>query len=163
MNVNNNLSNYKYGNYVLFVLSIIFLRNKKTYLWFYIIGYIFNYTLNSFLKLLFKQPRPDENMRLFELELNKRDYVDWREYQRFGMPSGHAEETVYSLIYIIMVLQNTKITALYFIITLFTIFQRIYTKRHTVVQVSVGAILGLLIGYLFYYLAYKNIQTYKRI
>ena len=163
MNVNNNLSNYKYGNYVLFVLSLIFLRNKKTYLWFYIIGYIFNYTFNSFLKLLFKQPRPDENMKLFELEMNKRDYIDWREYKRFGMPSGHAEETAFSLIYIIMVLQNTKITALFLIITLFTIFQRIYTKRHTVLQVSVGAIIGLLIGYLFYYLAYKNIQIYKRL
>jgi len=157
----NYLSNYKYGNYVLFVLSVIFLRNKKTYLWFYIIGYVLNYIFNSFLKLLFKQPRPDENMKLFELEMNKRDYIDWREYQRFGMPSGHAEETAYSLIYIIMVLQNTKIIALFFIITLFTIFQRIYTKRHTIAQVSVGSILGLLIGYLFYYLAYKNIQKHK--
>lgn len=157
----NYLSNYKYGNYVLFVLSVIFLRNKKTYLWFYIIGYVLNYIFNSFLKLLFKQPRPDENMKLFELEMNKRDYIDWREYKRFGMPSGHAEETAYSLIYIIMVLQNTKIIALFFIITLFTIFQRIYTKRHTIAQVSVGSILGLLIGYLFYYLAYKNIQMCK--
>lgn len=157
----NILTNYIYGNYVLFILSLIFLHNKKTYLWFYIIGYIFNYTLNSFLKLVFKQPRPDENMKLFELEMNKRDCVDWSEYQRFGMPSGHAEETAYSLIYIIMVLQNKKITALFFIITLFTMFQRIYTRRHTFLQVSVGAIIGLLIGYAFYCLAYKNIQKHK--
>lgn len=157
----NNLTNYKYGNYLLFILSVIFLRNKKTYLWFYIIGCIFNYILNSFLKLLFKQPRPDENIKLFELEMSRRDYIDWREYQRFGMPSGHAGETAYSLIYIILTLQNTKITALFFIITLFTIFQRIYTRRHTILQVSVGAILGLIIGYAFYYLAYKNIQMCK--
>jgi membrane-associated phospholipid phosphatase len=157
----NNLFNFKYGNYVLFILSMIFLHNKQTYLLFYIIGYIFNYSLNSFLKLIFKQPRPDENMKLFELEMNKRDYLDWREYQRFGMPSGHAQETAYSLIYIILVLQNTKITILFLIITLFTIFQRIYTKRHSIIQVSVGTIIGLLTGYLFYYLAYKNIQKYK--
>jgi membrane-associated phospholipid phosphatase len=120
-----------------------------------------NYELNSFLKLLFKQPRPDENMKLFRLEMNRRDYIDWSEYKRFGMPSGHAEETAYSLIYIILTLQNTKITVLFLIITLFTIFQRVYTKRHTVMQVSVGAIIGLIMGYLFYYLAYKKIQIHK--
>lgn len=156
-----NLFTFVYGNYVLFILSMIFLHNKKTYLWFYILGYLFNYTLNSFLKLVFKEPRPDENKKLFELEMSKRNYVDWREYERFGMPSGHAEETVYSLIYIFFVLKNTKITILFLLVTIYTIFQRIYSKRHSIAQVSVGSIIGLLVGYLFYYLAYKNIQTHK--
>jgi membrane-associated phospholipid phosphatase len=152
------LTDYDYGNKVLFLLSIVFLYDKKTYLVFYVIGALLNYILNSLLKLVFKQPRPDENMKLFQLEMNRRETIDWREYQRYGMPSGHSQETAFSLIYILMVLQNTKISVLFLTITLFTMFQRIYTKRHTILQVFIGSLLGFIMGYLFYYLASKNIQ-----
>jgi dolichyldiphosphatase len=152
------LTDYDYGNKLLFLLSIVFLYDKKTYLVFYLVGAVLNYILNSILKLIFKQPRPDENMKLFRLEMVQHETIDWREYHRFGMPSGHSQETAFSLIYIIMVLQNTKISVLFLIIMLFTMFQRIYTKRHTILQVFIGAILGLIMGYLFYYLASKHIQ-----
>jgi membrane-associated phospholipid phosphatase len=153
------LTDYNYGNKVLFLLSIVFLYDKKTYLVFYVIGAVLNYILNSLLKLVFKQPRPTENMKLFQLEMNRRESIDWREYQRFGMPSGHSQETVFSLIYVMMVLQNTKITVLFLIITLFTMFQRVYTKRHSILQVFIGAIIGIAMGYLFYFLASKNIKN----
>jgi membrane-associated phospholipid phosphatase len=154
------LTDYNYGNKLLFLLSIVFLYDKKTYLVFYVIGAVLNYLLNSILKLVFKQPRPTENMKLFQLEMNRRETIDWREYERFGMPSGHSQETVFSLIYIIMVLQNTKISALFLIIMLFTMFQRIYTNKHTFLQVLVGGIIGLCMGYLFYYLASKYNRRY---
>ena len=154
------LTDYNYGNKVLFLLSIVFLYDKKTYLIFYVIGAVLNYILNCILKLVFKQPRPTENMKLFQLEMNSRDSIDWREYERFGMPSGHSQESAFSLIYIIMVLQNTKISALFLIIMLFTMFQRIYTKRHTYLQVLVGGTIGLCMGYLFYYLASKYIRQH---
>ena len=156
----NFLKEYDYGNKILFFLTIVFLYDKKTYLWFYIVGAILNYVLNSILKLIFKQPRPDENMKLFRLEMNQRETIDWREYQRYGMPSGHSQETTFSLIYVMMVLQNTKITALFLIITLFTMFQRIYTNRHSILQVFIGSVMGLAMGYLFYYLASKHIRRY---
>ena len=154
----NFLKEYDYGNKILFFLTIVFLYDKKTYLWFYIVGAILNYVLNSILKLIFKQPRPDENMKLFRLEMNQRETIDWREYQRYGMPSGHSQETTFSLIYVMMVLQNTKITALFLIITLFTMFQRIYTNRHSILQVFIGSVMGLAMGYLFYFLASKHIR-----
>lgn len=152
------LTDYDYGNKVLFLLSIVFLYDKKTYLVFYVIGAVLNYILNSLLKLIFKQPRPDENMKLFQLEMNRRETIDWREYQRYGMPSGHSQETAFSLIYIMMVLQNTKISVLFLIIMLFTMFQRIYTNRHSILQVFIGSVMGLAMGYLFYYLASKNVK-----
>lgn len=154
----NFLKEYDYGNKILFFLTIVFLYDKKTYLWFYIVGAILNYVLNSILKLIFKQPRPDENMKLFRLEMIQRETIDWREYQRYGMPSGHSQETTFSLIYVMMVLQNIKITALFLIITLFTMFQRIYTNRHSILQVFIGSVMGLAMGYLFYFLASKNIK-----
>jgi membrane-associated phospholipid phosphatase len=154
------LTDYNYGNKLLFLLSIVFLYDKKTYLVFYVIGAVLNYILNSMLKLVFKHPRPDENMKLFQLEMNRRETIDWREYERFGMPSGHSQETAFSLIYIIMVLQNTKISMLFLIITLFTMFQRINTTRHFFIQVLVGGAIGLCTGYLSYYLASKYIRRY---
>ena len=154
------LTDYSYGNKLLFLLSIVFLYDKKTYLLFYVIGAVLNYLLNSILKLVFKQPRPTENMKLFQQEMNRRETIDWREYQRYGMPSGHSQETAFSLLYITMVLLNTKITALFLIIMLFTMFQRIYTNKHTHLQVLVGGTIGLCMGYLFYYLASKYIRRY---
>jgi membrane-associated phospholipid phosphatase len=154
----NGLTDYNYGNKLLFLLSIVFLYDKNKYMTFYVIGYVLNYILNSILKLIFKQPRPNENMKLFNYDMNRRETIDWREYNRFGMPSGHAEETMFSLIYIFMVLHNTKITMLFFTITLFTMFQRIYTNKHTFLQILVGSIIGLIMGYLFYYLASKHIR-----
>jgi len=38
---------------------------------------------------------------------------------------------------------------------LFTMFQRIYTNRHSILQVFIGFVTGLTMGYLFYYLASK--------
>ena len=154
------LKDYDYGNKLLFLLSIVFLYDKKTYLIFYLVGAVLNYILNSILKLVFKQPRPIENMKLFQHEMNRRQTVDWREYERFGMPSGHSQETAFSFIYIMMVLQNTKITLLYLIIMLFTMFQRIYTKRHFFLQVFVGGSIGFFMGYFFYYLASKSIRRH---
>jgi len=154
------LKDYDYGNKLLFLLSIVFLYDKKTYLIFYLVGAVLNYILNSILKLIFKQPRPIENMKLFQHEMNRRQTVDWREYERFGMPSGHSQETAFSFIYIMMVLQNTKITLLYLIIMLFTMFQRIYTKRHFFIQVFVGGSIGLCTGYFSYYLASKYIRRH---
>ena len=154
------LKDYDYGNKLLFLLSIVFLYDKKTYLVFYVVGAVLNYILNCILKLVFKHPRPIENMKLFQHEMNRRQTVDWREYERFGMPSGHSQETAFSFIYIMMVLQNTKITLLYFIIMLFTMFQRIYTKRHFFIQVFVGGSIGLFMGYFFYYLASKSIRRH---
>jgi len=154
------LKDYDYGNKLLFLLSIVFLYDKKTYLVFYVVGAVLNYILNCILKLVFKHPRPIENMKLFQHEMNRRQTVDWREYERFGMPSGHSQETAFSFIYIMMVLQNTKITLLYLIIMLFTMFQRIYTKRHFIVQVFVGGSIGLFMGYFFYYLASKSIRRH---
>jgi hypothetical protein len=155
----NYLTDYDYGNKLSFLLSIVFLYDKKTYLWFYIVGAVLNYVLNSILKLIFKQPRPDENMKLFRLEMIQQETIDWREYQRYGMPSGHSQETSFSLIYVMMVLQNIKITALFLIITLFTMFQRIYTNRHSILQVFIGSVTGLAMGYLFYCLALKKIKN----
>ena len=154
------LSDYNYGNKILFLLSVVFLFDKKTYLTFYILGAVLNYVVNTILKLVFKQPRPTENMKLFQLEMNLRETIDWSEYQRFGMPSGHSQETAFSLIYIIMVLQNTKITILFLIITLFTMFQRIYTNKHTFLQVLAGTIIGFIMGYFSYYLASKYNRCY---
>jgi membrane-associated phospholipid phosphatase len=154
------LKDYDYGNKLLFLLSVVFLYDKKTYLIFYLVGAVLNYILNSILKLVFKQPRPIENMKLFQNEMNRRQTIDWREYERFGMPSGHSQETAFSFIYIMMVLRNTKISLLFLIITLFTIFQRIYTKRHFFLQVFVGGSIGLCMGYFFYYLASKYIRRH---
>ena len=151
-----------YGPLLLIFLSMYLLWDNHNLFFYYTLGIFVNTILNTILKAIIQQPRPTEDVKKFNLALTngKRFFFkDGVPFNIFGMPSGHSQETAFSLIYIIMVLQNTKITALYLIIMLFTMFQRIYTKKHFFTQVLVGGTIGLCTGYLCYYLAYKYIKN----
>jgi membrane-associated phospholipid phosphatase len=72
------------------------------------------------------------------------------------MPSGHAQNVIYSTIFVYFALKDVKITIFYAIISLLTMYQRIKYKNHSVIQVIVGAIMGAFIGYSFYIYARKT-------
>ena len=55
------------GPFILLISSIYLLKNKSTLLTYYIIGYILNIGLNIILKYLLKQPRPSEDLKLFNI------------------------------------------------------------------------------------------------
>jgi len=157
------------GPVILFIFSIYLLRIKNTFLVYYIFGYIINILINTILKYTIKNPRPDEDLSIFNASKThgKRIIID-----KYGMPSGHSQNTFYSLFFIFFVLFYKKIKSKYnFIIILFYIFttintsyQRIKYKNHTLFQVIIGGICGSIIGALFYNMADKKlvgVLTYK--
>ena len=144
------------GSIILLLFSIILLYNKPTTLFFYCLGFLINSLLNIFLKLAIKQPRPSENERLFYLKLNNGYNI---EFNKYGMPSGHAQSVLYSLVFIYFASNyNKKITLLYLLISLITCYQREEYMYHTIFQVFIGIIIGLLVGYLFYMLSKHKIK-----
>jgi membrane-associated phospholipid phosphatase len=144
-----------YAPGILFILSLLLLRNKVNYLAFYIVGYIFNVILNIILKLALKEPRPKKNARVMEIAIeNNYDF----DFYKYGMPSGHAQECAFSLAFITLVLNNPFITSIYLGITMITILQRYIYLDHSILQLIVGLFIGIGIGYLFYSICRKYIQ-----
>jgi membrane-associated phospholipid phosphatase len=144
----------------LFVNSLYLLWHKDNLFYYYLYGVFLNSILNLVLKGIIKEPRPTEDPKLFNIALKhsiRFKFVDGYPHDIFGMPSGHAQSTFFSTIFIYLALKDIKITIGYLIISLFTIYQRVLFKNHTVIQVIAGAIVGILFGGFIYYLARQKI------
>lgn len=142
------------GNIILsvfFLSNIYFLYDKSKLFIVFLFGFFINEILNLLLKGIIQQPRPTENYRLFNLELLNIKRSKSKEplisYDRYGMPSGHAQFALYSTIYIYLALKNTTVTTCYILLSLSTLYQRVVFGYHTISQVIVGAIIGLSVGY----------------
>jgi len=88
---------------------------------------------------------------MFNIELNS-SKINGRRlgFDRFGMPSGHAESVFFSLVFIYLALKNTKITFVYLLVCLNTLYQRVKYKNHTVAQVIIGSLVGTIIAFIFF-------------
>jgi membrane-associated phospholipid phosphatase len=140
---------------ILFILSIFLLRNMKKYLRFFVFGFILNNILIVILKLAIKEPRPTEEQKVIEIGIVNGARIG---FDKFGMPSGHAQNCSFCLAFITMVLNNPYITGLYTIITFNSLFQRYLYNNHTILQLIVGSIVGTIFGYIMYMIANKNIM-----
>jgi len=139
---------------ILFILSCYLLWSKPFLLVYYFVGFFINVILNIILKVVLKQPRPSEDIRLFNIAINNGKRM---KYDIYGMPSGHAQTSFYSLIFIYLVFKNNYLSLFYFILSLLTLYQRVKYKNHTLNQVIVGSIVGLIVGYFIFYLSSKKI------
>jgi membrane-associated phospholipid phosphatase len=144
-----------YAPIILFILSIFFLRNTTKYLSFFIIGFIFNNILNIILKLFIKEPRPTTDQKAIEIGVVNGARIG---FDKFGMPSGHAQNCGYCLAFIIMTLNNAFITTLYLVVSVISLFQRYLYNNHTILQLIIGLIVGTFFGYFIYILANKYIM-----
>lgn len=144
-----------YAPGILYIISLFLLRNKVNYLSFYIVGTIFNIILNIILKLVLKEPRPKKNARIMEIAVeNNYDF----DFDKYGMPSGHAQQCAFSLTFITLVLNNPFISSIYLGVALLTFFQRYIYLDHSILQLIVGFCIGIGVGYLFYTICRKYIQ-----
>lgn len=141
------------GPFILFIFSIILLKNIPNALYYYVVGFILNFVLNIFLKATIQQPRPKYDDDLFKLTLNHlKKHNSIVPFDMYGMPSGHSQSVIYSTIFIYLVLKDTKITLFYLFISLITIGQRVGGLHHTIFQVIVGSLIGIGFGYFIFYM-----------
>ena len=150
-----------YGPIVLMFLSMYLLWNKHNLFIFYTVGIFVNAILNIILKGLFLQPRPSIDSKTFDLALRhgKRFlFKDGIPYDIFGMPSGHAESAAFSTAFVYLALRKTNWLYVYLIMTAIVMYQRVNTNEHTILQVIIGAIVGVVFANTMYYFSEKNIQ-----
>jgi membrane-associated phospholipid phosphatase len=81
------------GPFLLLLSSIILLRTKGTLLSVYVVGYVLNLIINVILKDIIKQPRPSEDLSIFNASVAHGKRIS---FDRYGMPSGHAQMAFYS-------------------------------------------------------------------
>jgi len=144
-----------YAPIILFILSLFLLRNKKIYLMIFVSGFILNNILNIILKLAIKDPRPLLDQKAIEVGVVNGARIG---FDKFGMPSGHAQNCGYCLMFITMTLNNPSITIIYSVISVISLFQRYLYNNHTFLQLLVGFIIGSGFGYLFYGFGTKSIM-----
>ncbi len=143
-----------YAPIILFILSIFFLRNMRTYLLLFVSGFILNNTMNILLKLAIKEPRPSKDQKSIEIGVVNGARIG---FDKFGMPSGHAQHCGFCLAFITMALNDPFITALYLIISVISLFQRYLYNNHTILQLIIGFIIGISFGILNYQIGNKYI------
>ena len=144
-----------FGPYILNVISLIllFIYFKYNVLFCYIIGIVINAILNFIVKIIVKNPRPKEDKSLFNTKKNINKTRLW--FDKYGFPSGHSQSCAYSLTFISLLFKNNYIFLFYLFITLFTSYQRVQNKNHTLIQVIGGLFFGSTFGITTYLLCKK--------
>jgi len=138
-----------YGRHILFTSSIFILYKweKPVTLGYYILGAILSSIVNVILKIIIKQPRPKHDKPDFNFLIQTNKRVS---YDKFGMPSGHAQFMFYTLAFMALVMRSHKyywwIVSIMSLLSINTAVQRIHDDNHTVAQVIVGSVIGVLIG-----------------
>ena len=137
-----------YTPILLIISNIYWLWGKTVYLYGYIIGYIISMFVNNILKELIKEPRPSEDKSLYYAKLSYS--INLLRAQEYGMPSGHAQELFYSLIYLVLVMKSQYILVPELLIIIYCLYERLVQEYHTLKQLVVGSIVGIMMGYVVY-------------
>lgn len=139
---------------IMLVTTSLLLRNKATYLKFFFYGYLFNIAVNSVLKWILQMPRPLNDWKILQLGVTHTKRIG---FDKYGMPSGHAQHCGFMLAFVTLVFESPIITGIYSILSLICLYQRYLYQNHTIIQILVGFGIGLFMGYLFYHLGFKKL------
>jgi len=151
---------YQGPNSLLLLIIIGLIYEGVTNLYFYgavILWQLMSHILNVIIKNILQSERPDsqpDELAKLKKTINFKNYLII--HRNFGMPSGHAQATVSELVFITLYFKQPILTALASIQTALTLWQRYETKRHSLLQLLMGSILGIGIGLLFY----KIVEAY---
>lgn len=137
-----------FGPHILFITSLFvlwkqFIQYNDTFLYGYIFFLFISKFINKLLKIIIKDPRPDGGKNIIDNE--DRFY---KGIEQYGMPSGHVQSCFFSLTYLYLVKKSPLLLMIELFITSLTFYQRWKYKRHTLLQLSIGSIIGLILGYI---------------
>jgi membrane-associated phospholipid phosphatase len=151
-----------YGPIIMIILSWYYLWNNNNLFFYYTIGIFANAVLNIVLKGIIQEPRPlfdEKKMHLLKTHGKHFFYRNGIPFDMFGMPSGHAQASFFSTIFIYLALRENKLLYIYIPLSLLTCFQRVKSNYHSISQVIVGGIVGSFFAYFIYNLAREKIKN----
>jgi len=147
------------GPLIITIITILQLIHQHQYLMSFIIFNFINKKLNEFLKICFREPRPErinlvnENQKYSIINLfhKKTGTPQVNSAHIYGMPSGHAQSGGYALGFLWFVKRLNPVFMLACFLYVMTLLQRWFTKRHTILQLFVGFCVGFGFSGLVYY------------
>lgn len=151
-----------YGPIILILLTWYLLWDNKNLFFYYTVGIFANAILNIIFKGIIQEPRPmfdDKKVRLLKTHGKEYFYQSGIPFDIFGMPSGHAQASFFSTVFIYLVFKQNNLLYIYIPLTLLTCYQRVKFDYHSISQVIVGGITGTAFGYFVYQLAIEKIKN----
>jgi membrane-associated phospholipid phosphatase len=130
-----------YGPLIIGLINCVYLWKRKIFLITYALFFIVNSFINGILKNLIQEPRPTE-----QIYLNEYDVVPNTAPSKYGMPSGHAQSTGYSITFLYLVAHSPALLIITTFIGSITIYQRFKYRRHTISQLIVGLAIGSIVA-----------------
>jgi membrane-associated phospholipid phosphatase len=124
-----------YGPIFLFYIVIYSLWDRQKYVLLYVFCFFINTIINKFLKIIFKQPRPDNPIPFSSIEKYKNE-------EMFGMPSGHAQSAFFSIFYLYNLNHSIPLLFSNLFVASLTLYQRLKYRRHTIEQLVAGSFIG---------------------
>ncbi len=132
-----------YGPIILFFVVIYFLWNRPKYIILYVICFFINTFLNKSLKIMFREPRPDNPIEFSSFERYKNE-------EHYGMPSGHAQSVFFSIVYLYNIHHSVYVLLSTLFIGFVTLYQRWKYRRHTINQLILGSTVGSIFAWSIY-------------
>jgi len=150
-----------YGPIFLIVFSWYLLWDNKNLFFYYTVGLFANAVLNIIFKGIIQEPRPIfDSKKIHLLKTHGKDYFfqNGIPFDMFGMPSGHAQTSLFSIVFIYLSLKQTNLMYIYIPMTLLICYQRVKYEFHSISQILVGAVIGAFFSYFVYNLAREKIK-----
>lgn len=126
-----------YGPLILAFINIVYLWGREKYQIAYLLFFLLNSFLNTILKNIIHEPRPTGQIYFNEQDIKPTDKI-----KTYGMPSGHAQSTGYSIAFMYLVTQSPAILIGSAFIGSLTLYQRYKYRRHTTFQLLGGLFIG---------------------
>lgn len=147
-----------YGPQIMLMASLPFLWTRITLIGF-LIGFSFSVILNDILKMIFQGQRPGMSDEKYMM-VKKQDLWYWIVNDPFGFPSGHAQNSAFIAAMIYNAFGLKPITLVFALYTVFIMWQRVDSKKHTISQVIAGAITGVVVAAGVYYVYKRGLAGY---
>jgi membrane-associated phospholipid phosphatase len=132
------------GPLILLCIGIYNLWNQQKYLLSYLVFFIGNTILNKILKIIIKQKRPSDGIKIMNEEYSGEEI--------YGMPSGHAQSSFFSIAFLYFVKGSPTWLIIELFIATLTIYQRWKYRQHTLEQLFTGSLVGVGFAYFSFYL-----------
>jgi membrane-associated phospholipid phosphatase len=153
----------RYGREIVFALASLSLykTGQNAALGYYLIGAAITMVLNIALKIIIKQPRPKHDKPDFNFVIENSE-SERKRYDKYGMPSGHAQIMCYTLVFVAYALWGRRyywlIMATLSLLTINTLMKRVLDNNHSVSQIAAGSMVGSLIGVTMYYMVKSKLK-----
>ena len=153
----------RYGRAISFSLASLSLykTGQTGALGYYLIGSAIAIVLNVALKMIIKQPRPKYDKPDFPFVIENSE-SERMKYDKYGMPSGHAQFMFYTLVFVAYALWGRRyywhVVLILALLICNTLTQRVTNNNHSIAQIVVGSIVGSLVGITMYYMVKSKLK-----